>query len=98
MIVSELLLTLAHNPELKISVYDSDGKTNLIVFNAAGYESLSSELNARTVNKITLAEESKLFKVYLKEAPIPDPDPDPDPTPDPDPGNDPNNDPDPSDP
>lgn len=90
MTLGDLLPLIAHNPKLSIKIMEADN-TAIITFDAAGYAAISSELNARDLDKITIAEvvhDEVLFKLYLKELPPepePEPDPEPEPTPDPEP-------------
>ena len=51
MALSDLLVALAGNEKLYITLADKEGN-NLITFNAVGYESVESDLGARTVKKI----------------------------------------------
>ena len=86
MTLGDLLPLIAHNPKLSIKIMEADN-IPIITFDAAGYAAISSELNARDLDKITIAEvvhDDVLFKLYLKELP-PEPDPEPEPTPDPEP-------------
>ena len=53
MTLSDLLVALAGNQKLSITLAENDG-TALITFNAAGYASVESDLGARTVKKITV--------------------------------------------
>ena len=100
MTLGDLLPLIAHNPKLSIKIMEADN-TAIITFDAAGYAAISSELNARDLDKITIAEvvhDDVLFKLYLKELPPePEPDPEPEPTPDPEP-DDPTAEPEPTDP
>ena len=83
MTLADLLEKTSVNPELKVRIINDDG-TDIITFNAAGYSAVNEELNAREVEKIIFADDTKLIKVYLKALP-PEPDPEPEPTPDPEP-------------
>lgn len=83
--LSEFLPSIAHNPKLYLKIYDSDD-SQIIAFEALGYQSLSSELSDRDVDKVTIAEEQDVLKIILKALPEPTPDPEPEPTPD-DPNN-----------
>jgi len=53
MALSDLLVALASNQKLYITLADNDG-TALITFNAVGYTSVESDLGARIVKKITI--------------------------------------------
>ena len=62
MVLSDLLVALANNSKLFVTLID--GETELISFNAAGYESVESDLGARTVDKIIVDSVSSI-QVYL---------------------------------
>ena len=64
--LSELLVALASNAKLFITLADKEG-TTLITFNAAGYESVESDLGSRVVNKITVDSPSSVT-VVLEDA------------------------------
>lgn len=64
--LQNLLPTLSKNAGLNITLVDSDD-TNLITFNAEGYESIESDLFTRTVSKITV-DSNKSMKVKLNAA------------------------------
>lgn len=53
MTLSDLLVALASNQKLYITLAENDG-TALITFNAVGYTSVESDLGARIVKKITI--------------------------------------------
>ena len=66
MVLSDLLVTLANNSKLFVTLIDGD--TELISFNAAGYESVESDLGARTVDKI-IVDSVSVIKVVLTATP-----------------------------
>ena len=66
MVLSDLLVALANNSKLFITLID--GETELISFNAAGYESVESDLGARTVDKI-IVDSVSVIKVVLTATP-----------------------------
>lgn len=66
MTLSELLVALANNQKLYITLDDKNGN-ELITFNAAGYESVESDLGTRVVNKITIVSPSAV-SVVLEDA------------------------------
>ena len=66
MALSDLLVALANNSKLFVTLIDGD--TELISFNAAGYESVESDLGARTVDKI-IVDSITFIKVYLTATP-----------------------------
>ena len=66
MTLSELLVALANNQKLYVTLNDKNGN-ELITFNAAGYESVESDLGARVVNKITITSPSSV-NVVLEDA------------------------------
>lgn len=66
MTLSELLVALANNQKLYITLDDKNGN-ELITFNAAGYESVESDLGTRVVNKITIVSPSSI-SVVLEDA------------------------------
>lgn len=66
MALSDLLVALANNSKLFVTLID--GETELISFNAAGYESVESDLGARTVDKI-IVDSITFIKVYLTATP-----------------------------
>ena len=53
MALSDLLVTLANNTKLYITLTDEEGNV-LITFNAPGYESVESDLGPRVVKKIKI--------------------------------------------
>jgi len=53
MILSDLLVALANNQKLYITLNDKSGN-ELITFKAAGYTSVESDLGAREVNRIKI--------------------------------------------
>ena len=66
MALSDLLVALANNSKLFVTLIDGDSE--LISFNAAGYASVESDLGARTVDKIVVDSVS-VIKVYLTATP-----------------------------
>lgn len=66
MALSDLLVALANNSKLFVTLIDGD--TELISFNAAGYESVESDLGARTVDKI-IVDSVSVIKVVLTATP-----------------------------
>lgn len=65
MTVRKLLEAIAHNPGLQLSIYNYTAE--IITFEAAGYEAISSEIGDREVNKITVSETgTNHLKIYLK--------------------------------
>lgn len=79
MTLTDFLPVIAHNPKLTFTIYESDN-SEVITFHAAGYEALSSELMARQIDKITVAEEgTRYLKLYLKALPTVEPEPEPEP-------------------
>ena len=66
MTLSELLVALANNQKLYITLDDKNGN-ELITFNAAGYESVESDLGTRVVNKVTIVSPSSI-SVVLEDA------------------------------
>lgn len=66
MALSDLLVALANNSKLFVTLID--GETELISFNAAGYESVESDLGARTVDKI-IVDSVSVIKVVLTATP-----------------------------
>lgn len=66
MALSDLLVALKDNAKLYVTLID--GETELISFNAAGYESVESDLGARTVDKI-IVDSVSVIKVYLTATP-----------------------------
>ena len=66
MALSDLLVTLANNQKLYITLTDTEG-TELITFNAAGYESVESDLGARVVKKIKIENPGNI-SVMLEDA------------------------------
>ncbi len=66
MALSDLLVALKDNAKLYVTLID--GENELISFNAAGYESVESDLGARTVDKI-IVDSITFIKVYLTATP-----------------------------
>jgi hypothetical protein len=66
MALSDLLVALKDNAKLYVTLID--GENELISFNAAGYESVESDLGARTVEKI-IVDSITFIKVYLTATP-----------------------------
>lgn len=62
--VRNLLALMAHNPALKFTIYDDNSE--IITFEAAGYEAISDSVANRELDKITIAEERNYIKLYLK--------------------------------
>lgn len=67
MVLSDLLVALKDNASLFVTLADKEGN-ELITFNAAGYESVESDLGARGVNKITLESLNKIA-IVLEDTP-----------------------------
>ena len=59
MVLSDLLVALANNAKLYITLADNEG-VSLITFNAAGYTSVESDLGSRTVKRITISSPSEV--------------------------------------
>lgn len=53
MTLSDLLVALANNAKLYVTLADKTG-ADLITFNAAGYTSVESDLGTRVVNQIKI--------------------------------------------
>ena len=66
MTLTNLLEALANNAKLYITLADKNGN-DLITFNAAGYESVESDLGTREVNRIEVASPSAIT-VVLEDA------------------------------
>ncbi len=66
MALSDLLVALKDNAKLYVTLID--GENELISFNAAGYESVESDLGARTVDKI-IVDSVSVIKVVLTATP-----------------------------
>lgn len=66
MVLSDLLVALASNQKLYLALMDKEGNA-LITFNAAGYESVESDLGSRVVNKITV-DSTTLVSIVLEDA------------------------------
>lgn len=80
--LSDLLLALASNSNLTITLRDSSDK-ELITFKISGYESIDSELNDRIVKRIKISSPSYstsglTFLISVEDAAI-DPEPEPEP-------------------
>ena len=67
MTLSDLLTALASNTKLYITLADKEG-VPMITFNAAGYESVESDLGTRTVKKIVVVSQVEVT-VLLNDAP-----------------------------
>ena len=65
MTLGSLLEALKDNAGMKLSVFD--GTEAVITFFAAGYQALSDELMARTVDRIIFDEELFFAGIYLEE-------------------------------
>ena len=66
MVLLDLLVALASNQKLYLALMDKEGNA-LITFNAAGYESVESDLGSRVVNKITV-DSTTLVSIVLEDA------------------------------
>lgn len=66
MTLGDLLAALSENVDQYITLVD--GETELITFNAAGYESVESDIMERTVDKIVIAY-PKAIKICLVATP-----------------------------
>lgn len=66
MTLSDLLVALSGNVNLFITLTDKTG-VEMITFNAAGYESVESDLGARVVKKITIGSPAEV-SVMLEDA------------------------------
>ena len=64
--LSDLLEALANNSKLYITLADNNNDS-LITFNAAGYESVESDLGSRTVKRIKV-ESPSAVTVILEDA------------------------------
>lgn len=64
MTLGSLLEALKDNAGMKLSVFD--GTEAVITFFAAGYQALSDELMARTVDRIIFDEELFFAGIYLE--------------------------------
>ena len=65
MTLGSLLEALEDNAGMKLSVFD--GTETVITFFAAGYQALSDELMARTVDRIIFDDEAFFAGIYLEE-------------------------------
>ena len=66
MTLSDLLVALSGNTDQYIKLVD--GETELITFNAGGYESVESDITARTVDSITIVD-PRTIKILLVSEP-----------------------------
>lgn len=66
--LSDVLKALAGNANLTVTIIDADGN-NLISFNAAGYESVESDLQEHEVKKITISNMKEVTLVIGDVAP-----------------------------
>lgn len=66
MTLTEALASLAGNVNLDVNLVDSDD-TNMIRFNAAGYQNIESDLFNRTVDSISI-NSSSLVTIKLAQA------------------------------
>ena len=66
MALTDLLVALANNQKLYITLTDKES-TVLITFNAAGYESVESDLGSRVVKKITIVSPAEV-SIMLEDA------------------------------
>ena len=66
MVLSDLLVALASNVKLYITLTDKESNV-LITFNAAGYQSVESDLGTREVKKITVVSPAEVT-VMLEDA------------------------------
>jgi len=66
MTLTQLLVALANNAKLYITLTDKEGVA-LITFNAAGYQSVESDLGSRVVKKITIGSPAEV-SVMLEDA------------------------------
>ena len=66
MTLSDLLVALSGNTDQFITL--ADGETELITFNAAGYEAVENDITARTVDKIVIVD-PKRIKILLVATP-----------------------------
>lgn len=66
MALSDLLVTLANNQKLYITLNNKAGD-KLITFNAAGYSSVESDLGSRVVNRIELVSANEIT-ITLEDA------------------------------
>ena len=66
MTLTDLLVALASNQKLYITLKDKEGN-DLITFNAAGYESVESDLGSRVVKKITVGSPAEV-SIVLEDA------------------------------
>lgn len=71
MTLGSLLEALKVNAGMKLSVFD--GNETVITFFAAGYQALSDELMARTVDSIIFDEDMFFAGIYLEELPTDEP-------------------------
>ena len=65
MTLSDLLVALADNDKQFITLVD--GEAELITFNAAGYASVESDLGARTVDKVLIADPCRIKILLVAE-------------------------------
>lgn len=65
MTLADLLPALSKNASLNITLLNDDGE--LITFNAAGYESIESDLNAKVVKNIAI-DSNKLAKIKIADS------------------------------
>ena len=66
MTLSDLLVALSGNTDQYIKLVD--GETELITFNAGGYEAVESDITARTVDKIVIVD-PRTIKILLTATP-----------------------------
>ena len=66
MVLSDLLVALANNTKLFITLEDKNGDA-MITFNAVGYSSVESDLGSREVNKIKV-ETPNAVTITLEDA------------------------------
>ena len=66
MALTDLLVALANNQKLYITLTDKESNV-LITVNAAGYESVESDLGSRVVKKITIGSPAEV-SVMLEDA------------------------------
>ena len=64
--LSDLLVALANNQKLYITLADKEGVA-LITFNAAGYTSVESDLGSREVKRITISSPTEVT-ITLEDA------------------------------
>ena len=68
MTLSDLLVALANNQKLYVTLCDKNGN-NLITFNAAGYTSVESDLGTREVNQIKIDSPNAVEIILEDETP-----------------------------